>query len=170
MAARAKKDPGTAKPKYRYQVMNWAEYDRALVSRGDLTIWFDEATIREGWTPPPPVGRGKPGLYSALAIQTCLTLKTLFRLPYRATEGLMKSLMRLVSSRMIFIKTIGALWSLWAKGRAVGKSSDFSTASAPVRRRRIVHKSTASFPQAARRAASCCCPKYASSGVCQPSA
>ena len=41
------------------------------------------------------MGRGKPGLYSALAIQTCLTLKTLFRLPYRATEGLMKSLMRL---------------------------------------------------------------------------
>ena len=29
-----------------------------------------------------------------MAIQTCLTLKTLFRLPYRATEGL-KSLMRL---------------------------------------------------------------------------
>jgi hypothetical protein len=27
---------------------------------------------------------------------------------------------------------IGALWSLWAKGRAVGKSSDFSTASGPV--------------------------------------
>lgn len=34
-------------------------------------------------------------MYSALAIQTCLTLKTLFGLPYRATEGLMKSLMRL---------------------------------------------------------------------------
>ena len=30
-----------------------------------------------------------------MAIQTCLTLKTLFRLPYRATEGLLKSLMRL---------------------------------------------------------------------------
>ncbi len=30
-----------------------------------------------------------------MAIQTCLTLKTLFCLPYRATEGLMKSLMRL---------------------------------------------------------------------------
>lgn len=84
MAARAKMDPGTSKPKHRYRVANWAEYDRALVSRGDLTIWFDEATIKDGWTPPPPVGRGKPGLYSALAIQTCLTLKTLFRLPYRA--------------------------------------------------------------------------------------
>ena len=41
------------------------------------------------------MGRGKPGSYSDVAIQTCLTLKTLFRLPYRATEGLVKSLMRL---------------------------------------------------------------------------
>lgn len=86
---------GTAKPKYRYQVRNWAEYDRALVNRGNLTIWFDEASIAENWTPPRPLGRGKPGLYSNVAIQTCLTLKTLFRLPYRATEGLLKSLMRL---------------------------------------------------------------------------
>ncbi len=34
-------------------------------------IWFDAPTIKNGWTPSPPVGRGKPGLYSALAIQTC---------------------------------------------------------------------------------------------------
>lgn len=95
MAASVKADQGAAKPKYRYRVTNWAEYDRALVNRGDLTIWFDEATIKDAWTPPPPVGRGKPGLYSEVAIQTCLTLKTLFRLPYRATEGLLKSLMRL---------------------------------------------------------------------------
>jgi hypothetical protein len=62
---------------------------------GNLTIWFDDASIRDQWTPPPPVGRGKPGLYSETAIQTCLTIKALFQLPYRATEGLIKSLMRL---------------------------------------------------------------------------
>ena len=95
MVAKAKIDDSPAKPKYRYRVTNWAEYDRALVNRGNLTIWFDEAGIAESWTPPRPVGRGKPGLYSDVAIQTCLTLKTLFRLPYRATEGLLKSLMRL---------------------------------------------------------------------------
>ena len=95
MAAKTKIDESTAKAKYRYQVKNWSEYDRALVNRGNLTIWFDEASIAERWTPPRPVGRGKPGTYSDVAIQTCLTLKTLFRLPYRATEGLLKSLMRL---------------------------------------------------------------------------
>ncbi len=88
-------DASTAQPKCRYQVKQWAEYDRALVNRGNLTIWFDEASITQSWKPPRPVGRGKPGSYSDLAIQTCLTLKTLFRLPYRATEGLLKSLMRL---------------------------------------------------------------------------
>lgn len=95
MAARTKLDTVTSKPKHRYRVTNWAEYDRALVSRGSLTIWFDDASVKESWTPPRPVGRGKPGLYSDVAIQTCLTLKTLFRLPYRATEGLVNSLMRL---------------------------------------------------------------------------
>jgi Transposase DDE domain len=95
MAARTKIDERAAKPKYRYRVTNWAEYDRALVNRGNLTLWFDERHIAESWTPPRPVGRGKPGSYSDVAIQTCLTLKTLFRLPYRATEGLLKSLMRL---------------------------------------------------------------------------
>ena len=95
MAARTQRDERTAQPKYRYQVKNWAETDRALVNRGNLTIWFDQASIAQSWTPPRPVGRGKPGTYSDLAIQTCLTLKALFRLPYRATEGLLKSLMRL---------------------------------------------------------------------------
>lgn len=37
----------------------------------------------------------KPKSYSEVAIQTYLTLKSLFRLPYRVTEGLLKSLMRL---------------------------------------------------------------------------
>lgn len=95
MATRVKTDETASNPKYRYRVMNWAEYDRALVNRGSLTVWFDAATIKDAWTPAPPQGRGKPGLYSDVAIQTCLTIKTLFRLPYRATEGLMKSLMAL---------------------------------------------------------------------------
>lgn len=95
MAMRVKPDTGEVGLKQRYRVTNWSEYDRALVNRGNLTIWFDEASIRDQWTPAPPIGRGKPGLYSDTAIQTCLTIKGLFQLPYRATEGLIKSLMRL---------------------------------------------------------------------------
>ena len=95
MAMRVKPDAVEVGLKQRYRVTNWSEYERALVNRGNLPIWFDEASIRDQWTPAPPVGRGKPGLYSDTAIQTCLTIKGLFQLPYRATEGLIKSLMRL---------------------------------------------------------------------------
>jgi Transposase DDE domain len=95
MSAPTKLDGGPETVKIRDEVTNWAEYDRTRVNRGNLTIWFDEARFKDHWTPPPPVGRGKPGLTPDVAIPTCLTLKTLFRLPCRATEGLLKSLMRL---------------------------------------------------------------------------
>jgi hypothetical protein len=34
-------------PKYKtkYRVNNWAEYDRALVQRGDITLWISEDAI-----------------------------------------------------------------------------------------------------------------------------
>jgi hypothetical protein len=95
MAARVKKDAKAPKLKQRYRVTNWAEYDRSLVSRGSLTVWFDQASVREGWVPAKTGRRGAPAAYSDLAIQTVLTLKVLFHLPYRAVEGLVKSLMRL---------------------------------------------------------------------------
>lgn len=36
------------KPKARYRVTNWCEYNRALVARGAITLWIDEAVIA-GW-------------------------------------------------------------------------------------------------------------------------
>lgn len=95
MAARTKKDAKAPGLKQRYRVTNWPEYDRSLVSRGNLAVWFDEAGVREGWVPAKTGRRGAPAAYSDLAIQTVLTLKVLFHLPYRAVEGLVNSLMRL---------------------------------------------------------------------------
>ena len=54
MAARVKIDTQASTAKHRYQVRNWSEYDRALVNRGSLTVWFDEQSIDQGWTPPRP--------------------------------------------------------------------------------------------------------------------
>ncbi len=31
--------------KAKYRVTNWPEYDRALVQRGSLTVWFDEEFV-----------------------------------------------------------------------------------------------------------------------------
>ena len=88
--------PAGAGGKAKYRVKNWPDYDRALVKRGDVTVWFDEEFLRGHWRPAPSGKRGAPFEYSDLAIQALLTLKAVFRLPYRALEGFGRSLMGLM--------------------------------------------------------------------------
>ena len=60
-----------------YRVGNWAEYDRALVRRGDVTLWLTPDAIAT-WAAA-GVGRRSGQLqYSDLAIETVLTLSLLF--------------------------------------------------------------------------------------------
>ncbi len=63
-------------PKYKtkYRVGNWAEYDRALVRRGDVTIWLSPEAIAT-WEPSGVGKRGGQLKYSDLAIETVLTLR-----------------------------------------------------------------------------------------------
>ena len=86
----------TAKRKSPYRIVNWPADDRALVQRGSLTVWFDVDSLPEQWRPAPTGQRGAPGVYSDLAIQVLLTLKAVLHLPYRALEGLARSLMQLM--------------------------------------------------------------------------
>jgi hypothetical protein len=46
-------------PKYKtkYHVTNWADYDKALVRRGDIMFWVSEDAIGE-WIPNPSGRRG----------------------------------------------------------------------------------------------------------------
>ena len=78
-------------PKYKtqYHVGNWPAYDRALVQRGDITVWLAPDAIATGEA----VGVGKRGgqrQYSDLAIETALTLRLIFHLPLRQTEGFLR--------------------------------------------------------------------------------
>ena len=82
-------------PKQRHRVTNWAAYDIALRQRGSLTVWFTEAAIA-AWKAEPRRTRGGQPRYSALAITTALTLRAVFRLALRQTEGLIASLLRLL--------------------------------------------------------------------------
>jgi len=79
-------------PKYKtkYHVGNWPAYDRALVRRGDVTLWLAPEAIAT-WEAP---GVGKRGgqLQSDLAIETALTLRLIFHLPLRQTEGFLTSI------------------------------------------------------------------------------
>jgi hypothetical protein len=82
-------------PKQRHRVTNWAAYDAALRQRGSLTIWFTEAAIA-AWRAVPRTTPGGQPSYSALAILTALTLRAVFRLALRQTEGLIGSVLRLL--------------------------------------------------------------------------
>src|SRR3954469_11251437 len=82
-------------PKQRHRVTNWAAYDAALRQRGSLTVWFtDEAAA--GWRAGPPTPRGGQPWCSPLGILTALTLRAVFRLGLRQTEGLIGSILQLL--------------------------------------------------------------------------
>jgi hypothetical protein len=82
-------------PKQRHRVTNWAAYDAALRQRGSLTVWFTEAAIA-AWRAEPRTTPGGQPRYSALAILTALTLRAVFRLALRQTEGLIGSILHLL--------------------------------------------------------------------------
>jgi hypothetical protein len=82
-------------PKARYRVTNWPAYDAALRQRGSLKVWFTEAAIAS-WGAERRTSRGGQPRYSALAITTALTLRAVFRLALRQTEGLIGSIVRLL--------------------------------------------------------------------------
>ena len=77
--------------KTQYHVQNWAAYDRALVCRGDITIWLSPAAIA-AWDPDGAGPRGAQRRYSDLAIESAVTLRLLFPLPLRQTAGCLTSL------------------------------------------------------------------------------
>jgi hypothetical protein len=79
-----------------YKIKNWREYNESLVQRGSITFWFDEE-VTENWKHRNEISKvGRPFLYSDVAIECLLMLRELFRLPYRQTEGLGRSLVELM--------------------------------------------------------------------------
>jgi hypothetical protein len=85
-------------PKYKtkYHVSNWAEYDRALVQRGDITLWFPPDAA-DYWTPEPSGKRGGQRKFSDQAIETALVLRLVFSLPLRQAEGFLRSVLSLMA-------------------------------------------------------------------------
>ena len=81
--------------KTKYRVANWASYDRALVRRGDVTVWMSPKAIAT-WKPAAVGTRSGQRKYSDLAIETALTLRLVLHLPFRQTEGFLTSLFGLM--------------------------------------------------------------------------
>lgn len=82
-------------PKQKHRVTNWAEYNESLRCRGDLTVWISDDALAL-WAAPRRTTRGGQPRYSDLAIELCLTLGVVFKQPLRQTQGLMRSIARLL--------------------------------------------------------------------------
>jgi hypothetical protein len=78
-----------------YRIRNWPEYNRALIHRGSLTVWFDEQAIRAWRHTEPCQGPGAPRIYSERAIECALVFKSVYHLSLRAAQGLLTSVIEL---------------------------------------------------------------------------
>jgi len=76
----------------RYRTTNWSSYSEALRKRGSLLFWLDKdmtwLALRDGRP-------GRLAVFSDAAIQFCLSIKILFKLPLRQTAGMVASLLKL---------------------------------------------------------------------------
>ena len=92
--------PSSVKPRCRrskvvYRVRNWPDYDAGLTQRGSLTVWFSPQAV-EAWYYQGPRQRGAQYTFSDVAIHTALTLRLMYHLPLRQTEGFVASIVALM--------------------------------------------------------------------------
>ncbi|MCA1605074.1 MAG: IS5 family transposase [Acidobacteria bacterium] len=82
--------------KRQYRIRNWRDYNKALVERGSLTLWIGEEVLA-AWRDGERTGkRGAPRAYTDTVILCMATLEEVYHLPLRATEGLTRSVVRLL--------------------------------------------------------------------------
>ena len=81
----------SAPPKPKYRTTNWKDYNAALKARESLLIWLNKDMCwhgsASGMRPQPEVQR--------VAIQFCLSIKSLFNLALRQAMGMAQSLLKL---------------------------------------------------------------------------
>jgi IS5 family transposase len=81
---------------FRYRIRNWRAYNRALINRGRLTVWFDEQAAAMWRNTEPAAGPGAPRLYADLAIECALVFKSVYHLSLRAAQGFLSSVVELM--------------------------------------------------------------------------
>jgi hypothetical protein len=82
-------------PRQIHKVTSWPAYEAGLRQRGSLTVWFTDEAIKAWAAAPRTTGGGQPW-HSPVAILTALTLRAVFRLAFRQTEGLIGSIVQLL--------------------------------------------------------------------------
>jgi len=77
-----------------YRTTNWSSDSASLCKRGSLLIWLDKDMT---WLAPHDGRPGRPAVFSDAAIQFCLTIKVVFKLPLRQTTGMVASLLKVAN-------------------------------------------------------------------------
>lgn len=72
---------------------NWQQYNKNLVNRGNISVWFHKDVLNQ-WTEKKKM-RGRPA-FSSSVIQAAWFLKTFYRCTLRALQGLIDSLLTLL--------------------------------------------------------------------------
>jgi len=82
------------KPREKYKLRNWREYNNSLKNRGKITIWLND-NVKKSWLYKEEREAGGKVVYSDVAIEFCLTIKHLYGLGYRQTEGFVEDIFAL---------------------------------------------------------------------------
>ena len=82
--------------KNQYRIRNWSEYNAGLKQRGSITFWLSTDVI-EKWLAKERTGKkGASNIYSNIAIATMSTIKSVFSLAGRQTQGFIESVFELM--------------------------------------------------------------------------
>lgn len=79
------------KPRENYKLRNWSSYNTSLKNRGKITIWLSDE-VKKSWIYKDERDAGGKVVYSDVAIEFCLTMKHLYALGYRQTEGFVEDI------------------------------------------------------------------------------
>ena len=76
--------------KDKYKVTNWSDYNNGLKKRGSINLWVC-SNLSEQWSWQGESQRGGQYEYSNVAIELCLTIRKVYSLGLRQTEGFISS-------------------------------------------------------------------------------
>ena len=75
-----------------YRIRNWSEYNRALIQRGNISIWIDEKSVKNWFSSYHTCRAGRPATYSDEAILMMLILREVYKRTLRNLQGFVQSL------------------------------------------------------------------------------
>lgn len=82
--------------KAKYKISNWKQYNQALINRGSITFWIDDAAVKSWHCKEHHGNRGRGFQFTDVAIETALMIKGVFKLPLRALQGFIDSIFSLM--------------------------------------------------------------------------